>query len=38
MKAMDEIIAASHDVWLYFPDDNLLVEHFHEGRITAARP
>lgn len=38
MKAMDEIIAASHDVWLYFPDDNLLVEHFNEGRVTAARP
>lgn len=37
IKAMDEIIATSHDVWLYFPSEDLIIEHFHEGRITIAR-
>jgi hypothetical protein len=37
VRAMDEIIATSHDIWLYFPVEGYIIEHFHEGRVTIAR-
>lgn len=34
VKALNEIIATSFDTWLYFPREAILVEHYHEGRVT----
>src|SRR6266699_2233091 len=32
----EEVLATSHDVWLFGIEERLLVEYFHEGRITVA--
>jgi hypothetical protein len=32
----EEVLATSHDVWLFAPDRKLLIEYFHEGRLTVA--
>jgi hypothetical protein len=32
----EEVLATSHDVWLFAPSRSLLIEYFHEGRLTVA--
>jgi hypothetical protein len=35
VEVMEEVLAVSHDVWLYFSSENFLIEYFHEGQVTA---
>jgi hypothetical protein len=30
----EEVLATSHDVWLFAIDERVLLEYFHEGRLT----
>ena len=32
----EEVLATSHGVWLFAPSRSLLIEYFHEGRLTVA--
>lgn len=31
-----DLLGVSHDVWLYAPKEALVIEYFHEGRVTCA--
>ena len=33
----EEVLATSHDVWLFAVDERILVEYFHEGRLTVVK-
>ncbi|WP_052847717.1 hypothetical protein [Streptomyces avicenniae] len=33
----EQVLATSDDIWLFAPDDNVLIEYQHDGRLTAAR-
>lgn len=34
---LDEVLATSHDVWIFVPERRLVFEYFHDGRVTVAR-